>query len=172
MRSNSITFNQNDIIKPNGRIVVSSVSREIPRNRKDTLHTRLTSNTRPQGIPAAPDNCPRWRTVEKSPAVETGHSRSRTRRDEGVPPYRRLRRESYPLSFRALVEKSPTAENENNRTRLPQNTCWRGLRALPAGAPCRALRRITAPLLFFQGAGKGLCGYRRPRAKSGCRRSG
>ena len=34
------------------------------------------------------------------------------RRDEGVPPYRRLRRESDTMSFRALVEKSPAVETK------------------------------------------------------------
>ena len=34
------------------------------------------------------------------------------RRDEGVPPYRRLRRESYAMPFRAIVEKSPTEETK------------------------------------------------------------
>ncbi len=82
--------------------------------------------------------------VEKSPTVETRTTVHVMRRDEGVPPYRRLRRESDTMSFRALVEKSPAIEtaryvhapahlpmaarhreiprgrNENKRTRLSQ----------------------------------------------------
>ena len=78
------------------------------------------------------------------------------RRDEGVPPYRRLRRESDTMSFRALVEKSPAVEtarniyapayppavahrreiphnrNENNRTRY---AAGRGRPALPTASP-------------------------------------
>ena len=38
-------------------------SREIPRNRNENKRTQLTQNTRPQGFPAAPAKCPRWRTV-------------------------------------------------------------------------------------------------------------
>ena len=52
--------------------------------------------------------------AEKSPAVKTRTNAHVTRRDEGVPPYRRPRRESDTMSFRALAEKSPTGETEPN----------------------------------------------------------
>ena len=42
----------------------------------------------------APAKCPRWRTVEKSHTVKTRTIVHVMRRDEGVPPYRRLRRPS------------------------------------------------------------------------------
>ena len=51
---------RNDIIKPNGHDVISSVSREIPRSRNVGNRTRLSPNTRPRGFP-----------TEKSPAEET-----------------------------------------------------------------------------------------------------
>ena len=96
----------------------------------------------PPTYPRRP-TCQRWLTAEKSPTVKTRTIVRVMRRDEGVPPYRRLRRESDTLSFRALVEKSPAVEtarniyapayppaaarrreipygrNENNRTRIP-----------------------------------------------------
>ena len=50
--------------------------------------------------------------AEKSHAGETEPIGHVMRRDEGVPPYRRLRRESGTMSSRALVEKSPTLETE------------------------------------------------------------
>ena len=68
--------------------------------------------------------------AEKSPAAETKTIVRVTRRDEGVPPYRRLRRESYLLSFRALAEKSPAAEMETIVHDYPEYS--------PAGAPCFA----------------------------------
>ena len=57
---------------------------------------RGTSATNPHGLRA-----PRWLTAEIFPALETITSVHVMRRDEGVPPYRRLRRESVMLSLRA-----------------------------------------------------------------------
>ena len=61
--------------------VISSVSREIPHSRNGTLHIRLTPNTRPQGLPAAPAKCPRRLTALKpSPLGEGGTSASEANR--------------------------------------------------------------------------------------------
>ena len=84
-----------------------------------------------------------WLTAEKSPAAEMETIVHVTRRDEGIPPYRRLRRESYPLSFRALVEKSPAAETETIVHDYPEYSPAAAHRLACAGsAPC--LRRLTA----------------------------
>ena len=61
------------------------------------------------------------------------------RRDEGVPPYRRLRRESDTLSFRALVEKSPAVETI---------TIVHAMRRDEGVPPYRRLRRESYPLPF------------------------
>ena len=58
--------------------------------------------------------------VEKSPAKETITSVHVMRRDEGVPPYRRLRRESDTLSFRGGSQEIQRNRNGNNRPRLPK----------------------------------------------------
>ncbi len=130
--------------------------REIPRGRNETEHTRLFQNT-----------CP-WRlATEKSPAVETKpniHEQSKylpagdpCRRDEGVPPYRRLRRESV-ISFfltdcqRCHFERSreiPGIRNENNRTRTIQILARRG--SLPAGRGRPALSTASPRIgyIFF-----------------------
>ena len=69
---------------------------------------------------------PRWLTVEKSPAIGMRTNAHVTRRDEGVPPYRRLRRESYTIVISSVSREIPRGRNENNRTRTPKY--------LPAGA--------------------------------------
>ena len=50
-------------------------------------------------------------SVEKSHTIETETVVYVMRRDEGVPPYRRLRRESDTISFRALAKKFPRDRN-------------------------------------------------------------
>ena len=88
--------------------------------------------------------------VEKSHTIETETVVYVMRRDEGVPPYRRLRRESDTMSFRALAKKFktelytfapahlpavahcreiPCDRNENNHTPITPNTCQQGLPA-------------------------------------------
>ena len=67
---------RNDVIKPNEHVAVLGDGREIPCGRNGTKHTR-----------ASPLACGR-----------NGNSRTRMRRDEGVPPYRRLSRfTAFPL---------------------------------------------------------------------------
>ena len=58
--------------------------------------------------------------VEKSHTIETETVVYVMRRDEGVPPYRRLRRESDTMSFRALVKKFPCGKNGTLHIRASQ----------------------------------------------------
>ena len=76
--------------------------------------------------------------VEKSPRKNRDTVVHVTRRDGGVPPYRRLRRKSDPLSFRALDEKSPAVEKTRYIHDSPKHS--------PAGVPCRQSPRQPFPL--------------------------
>ena len=58
--------------------------------------------------------------VERSRGSETITIVYVMRRDEGVPPYRRLRRESDTLSFRGGSQEIQRNRNGNNRPRLPK----------------------------------------------------
>ena len=115
-------------------------------NQTDTLSFRALVEKSPRGrdgTPAypRPPTRPRGLRAEKSPATKTETVVHVMRRDEGVPPYRRLRRESDKssfraratlsyqlteqnqtdtLSFRALVEKSHAVETETVVHPLPQ----------------------------------------------------
>ena len=60
---------------------------------RTSVHELPKTLARAGSAPRQP-TCPRWLTAEKSPAEETKTNVYVTRRDEGVPPYRRLRSES------------------------------------------------------------------------------
>ena len=109
----------------------------ISRKGRRTFRTHLLSNT-----------CQRWLTAEKSPAKEIITIVRVMRRDEGVPPYRRLHRESDTIKALSLRAKRgnlpegktdvpdtltlqyspavahrreiPRKRNKNNCTRLPR----------------------------------------------------
>ncbi len=135
----------------------AALRREIPRGRNETKRTRYAAGRGRPALPKAssalkpdtlsfrasvekspameperniyaPAKCPRRLCAEKSPAVETKTNEHVMRRDEGVPPYRRLRPPSNqtPTSFRASVEKSPAIEPERNiyaPAKCPRRLC-------------------------------------------------
>ncbi len=65
-------------------------------------------------------------------AEETRTNVRVTRRDEGVPPYRRPRRESDTIVISSVSREIPRGKNENNRTRY---AAGRGRPALPTASP-------------------------------------
>ena len=71
--------------------------------------------------------------VEKSHTIETGTVVYVMRRDEGVPPYRRLRRESNTIVI-SSVSREVSLREKRNFTHSRQPTRQRGLRAEKASA--------------------------------------
>ena len=100
-------------IKPNGRPVIQGRQSRNPRGKNGTLHIRASPLARRGSLPYTtnPNTCQQGLPAEKSPATETETVVYVMRRDEGVPPYRRLRRESDTMSFRALAKKFPCGKN-------------------------------------------------------------
>ena len=96
--------------------------------------------------------------VEKSHTIETETVVYVMRRDEGVPPYRRLRRESDTMSFRASAKKFPCGKNGTLH-----------IRASPlARSGSLPLRCGGSPFLFPHGGGS----RRKPRFESVVKRGG
>ena len=80
------------------------------------------------------------RTAVLTPVETT--SQTNGWRDEGFPPYRRLRRESYTIVISSVSREIPGGRNKNNRTRLPQILACRG--SLPYPRKLCAPRLLTA----------------------------
>ena len=78
---------------------------------------RETSETNPRQ-----PKCPRWRTAEKSPAEETGHSRTRYAAGRGRPALPTASPRIVPPVISSVSREIPYGKNGNNHTPITPNT--------------------------------------------------
>ena len=101
-------------------LTVAACHREIPRGRNENKRTRQPQILASGGSPPRQPTCPRGLRAEKSPAIETKTIVRVMRRDEGVPPYRRLRRESDTDVISSVSREIPCNRNSTIHTRASQ----------------------------------------------------